>query len=75
MNRPPVSRCIVVAYDAVTIGWRVLMLVAPVAIWMRDDTAPTAPESVAASLMLKRSLMKTQSRPSRSPSCTSSIRS
>ena len=33
------------------------------------DTAPTAPDSVAASLMLNRSEMNTQPRPSRSPSC------
>ena len=31
VKRPPVRRCMVVAYDAVTIGWRVLWLVAPVA--------------------------------------------
>jgi hypothetical protein len=31
MNRPPVSVCIVVAYDAVTIGWQVLWFVAAVA--------------------------------------------
>ena len=33
-KRPPVRRCIVVAYDAVTIGWRVLWFVAPVMICM-----------------------------------------
>ena len=65
----------VVAYDAVTIGWRMLWLVAPVAICSRVDTAPTAPDSVATSLMLNRSEMNTQPRPSRSPSCTSSMRS
>ncbi len=34
----------VVAYDAVTIGCRVLWLVAAVAIWMRSLTAPAAPD-------------------------------
>ena len=52
MKRPFVSRCIVVAYDAVMIGWRVLWFVAAVAIWMRSDTAAAAPDSVTASLML-----------------------
>ena len=33
-KRPPVSRCMVVANDAVTIGWRVLWLVAAVAMPM-----------------------------------------
>ncbi len=52
VKRPSVSRCIVVAYDAVISGWRVLWLVAAVAMPMRVDTAPAAPDSVAASLML-----------------------
>ena len=64
VNRPPVSRCIVVACDAVTIGWRVLWFVAAVAMPSVDDTAPTAPDSVNASLMLKRSEMKVEPRPS-----------
>ena len=51
-NRPPESRCIVVAYDAVTIGWRVLWLVAAVATWISEVTAAAAPDSVTASLML-----------------------
>ena len=42
----------VVAYDAVMSGWRVLWFVAAVAMPMRCDTAPTAPDSVTASLML-----------------------
>ena len=58
-----------------TIGWRVLWLVAPVAMPRLVETAPTAPESVAASLMLKRSEMKALPMPSRSASATSSIRS
>ncbi len=60
MKRPPVSRCIVVAYDGgddrmagVVVGRRGGDLRSVL------DTAPTAPESVAASLMLKRSEMKT----------------
>ena len=52
VKRPPVSRCIVVAYDAVTSGCRVLWFVAAVAMPMRSVIAPAAPESVAASLML-----------------------
>ena len=75
VKRPPVSRCIVVAYDAVTIGWRVLWFVAAVAMPSVDDTAPTAPESVNASLMLKRSEMNVEPRPSASPSAISSISS
>ncbi len=63
------------AYDAVTIGWRVWWLVAAVAMFSVVETAPTAPDSVAASLTLKRSEMNTQPRPSRSASATSVIRS
>jgi hypothetical protein len=70
VNRPPVRRCMVEAYDAVTIGWRVLWLVAPVAMWMRSVTAPAAPDSVAASLMLKRSEMNAVPRPIASPART-----
>ncbi len=75
VKRPPVSECIVEAYEAVTIGCRVVWFVAAVAICRRFDTAPAAPLSVAASLMLKRSEMKHHPRPSRSPSPTSAIRS
>ncbi len=56
-------------------GWRVLWFVAAVAIPSVDETAPTAPESVNASLMLKRSEMKVEPRPSASPTATSSINS
>jgi len=52
------------ANAAVTIGWRVLWFVAAVAMPIWLDTAPTAPDSVAASLMLKRSEMKTEPIPS-----------
>jgi len=62
----------VVAYDAVTTGWRVLWLVAAVAMPSVDDTAPTAPDRVAASLMVKRSEMKALPRPSVSATATSS---
>ena len=65
VKRPPVSRCIVVAYDAVTIGWRVLWFVAAVAMPSVRDTAPTAPDSVTASLMLKRSEMNVLPEPER----------
>ncbi len=75
MNLPLVRRCIVVACDAVTIGCRVLWLVAAVAIPSVDDTAPTAPDSVNASLMLNRSEMNVEPRPSASPALTSSINS
>ena len=44
-----------------------LWLVAAVAMPSVDDTAPTAPESVNASLMLKRSEMNVEPRPSASP--------
>ena len=74
-KRPPVRKCIVVAYDAVTIGWRVVWLVAAVAMRMRSDTAPAAPLSVHASLMLNRSEMKAVPSPMASPSRTSSSRS
>ena len=74
-NRPPVSRCIVVAYDAVTIGWRVLWLVAPVMIVMFVEATAAAPERVTASLTLKRSLMNTAPSPSASASWISVTRS
>jgi len=35
----------------VTVGWRVLWFVAAVAMRSEVDTAPTAPDNVAASLM------------------------
>ena len=52
VKRPPESRCMVVAYDPVMSGWRVLWFVAAVAMPMRSETAAAAPDSVAASLML-----------------------
>lgn len=52
-----------------------LWFVAAVAIVIRSLTAPTAPESVAASFLLYRSETKTVPNPRRSPSCTSAIRS
>ena len=55
-----------------TIGWRVLWLVAAVAIWISLLTAAAAPERVTASLMLYRSEMKAVPRPMASPSRTSS---
>ena len=74
-KRPLVSLCIVIAKAAVTIGWRVLWLVAAVAIPISVETAPTAPLIVAASLTLKRSEMNTEPSPSSSPCRTSAIRS
>ncbi len=59
-----------VAYDAVTIGWRVLWLVAPVMIVMFVVATAAAPDSVTASLTLKRSLMNTAPSPSSSASTT-----
>ena len=64
-----------VAYDAVTIGWRVLWLVAPVMIRISSDTAAAAPLSVAASLMLYRSEMNAAPSPMASAARTSSINS
>ena len=61
--------------DAVTSGWRVLWLVAAVPIPIDELTAPAAPASTAASLVLKRSDRKTAPRPSSSASRTSSSRS
>jgi hypothetical protein len=74
-KRPSVSLCIVIAYAAVTSGCRVLWFVAAVAMPISCETAPTAPESVAASFTLKRSEMKHAPMPSASACCTSSIRS
>ena len=56
------------AKPAVTIGWRVLWLVAAVWMRMRSLTAPAAPHRVAASFWLYRSEMKAVPRPSASPS-------
>ena len=53
-------------------GWRVFWLVAAVAMPISLETAAAAPESVAASLMLKRSEMKVEPKPIASPSRTSS---
>ena len=64
-----------VAKLAVTIGWRVLWLVTPVAMRIDEVTAPATPLIVAISLMLKRSLRNTVPRPSASPSRHSAIRS
>ena len=44
-------------------GWRVLWLVAAVAMRMRSVTAPAAPETVAASLYARRSEMNPKPRP------------
>ena len=62
----------VVAIDAVTITWRVLWLVAPVAMPSRVEQPATAPDSVAASFTLNRSEMNPVPRPMRSASATSS---
>ena len=75
VKRPLVSRCIVVAYAAVTSGWRVWWFVAAVAIRSVVETAPMAPDSVAASFTLKRSETNTHPSPRRSPSCASRISS
>ncbi len=52
VKRPPVRLCMVRAKPAVTMGWRVLWLVAAVEMAMCSLTAPTAPDSVAASFLL-----------------------
>ncbi len=65
----------VIAKAAVTIGWRVLWFVAAVAIPISLEIAPTAPDSVAASLMLKRSETNADPRPSSSARCTSAMSS
>ena len=75
VKRPPVSRCIVVANVAVTSGWRVLWFVAAVAMPSVELTAPAAPESVAASLMLNRSEMNAEPSPISSARPTSVTRS
>jgi hypothetical protein len=56
-------------------GWRVLWLVAAVAMPSRSDTAPAAPDSVAASFTFQRSEMNADPRPIASPARTSPIRS
>ena len=71
-NRPRVSSCIVLAHAAVTSGWRVGVLVTPVAMPTSSDTAAAAPHSVAASFTLNRSDRNTDPSPIRSASRTSS---
>ncbi len=63
------------ANPAVTIGWRVLWLVAAVAIPIRSDAAPAAPHSVAASFLSNRSETKAHPKPISSPRRTSSTTS
>jgi hypothetical protein len=75
VNRPPVRRCIVVAYAAVTAGCRVLWFVAAVAMPSVREAAAAAPESVTASLMLNRSEMNALPRPSPSAAGISSSNS
>ena len=65
----------VVAEDAVTIGWRVLWFVAAVMIRMFVVATAAAPDRVTASFTLKRSLMNTAPRPSSSARRHSSTRS
>lgn len=60
---------------AVTSGWRVLWLVAAVAIPIREETAPAAAASTPASLTLKRSERSTEPMPGSSARRTSSRRS
>ena len=64
----------VVAQDAVIKGWRVLGLVAAVAIRIRWVTAHAAPVSDAASLTFQRSEMNAVPNPSSSPRRASCIR-
>ena len=68
-------RCRVMAKLAVTSGWRVLWLVAAVAIPIRSLTAAAAPHSAAASFTLKRSETKAAPSPRASAWRTSSTRS
>ena len=51
-KRPPLRLCMVRANPAVTSGWRVLLLVAPVQIVIVSETAAAAPHSAAASFLL-----------------------
>src|SRR3954462_10384688 len=67
VNRPPERRCIVVAQEAVISGWRVLQLVAGVAMFMLVVTAQAAPTSDDASLTFQRSDMNAVPKPSSSP--------
>ena len=60
---------------AVTIGWRVLWFVAAVATPSVELTAPAAPLSAHASLVLNRSEMKTDPSPISSARTTSVTRS
>ena len=71
VKRPPVRLCMVRAMPAVTMGWRVLWLVAAVEMAMRSLTAPAAPHNVVASFLLYRSEMKHRPRPMSSASTTS----
>ena len=64
----------VVANEPVISGWRVLWLVAAVAIRGRLVTAHAAPVSDAASLTFHRSEMNAVPKPSSSPRRASSIR-
>ena len=52
MKRPPVRLCMVRAMPAVTMGCRVLWLVAAVEMAIDSLTAPAAPHSTAASFLL-----------------------
>ncbi len=74
-KRPPVRRCMVVPQAAVTSGWRVGVLVTPVAMPTSSLTAAAAPHKVAASFTLNRSERNTEPRPMRSASRTSPRRS
>ena len=56
---------------AVTVGWRVLWLVAAVEMAMCSLTPPTAPQTVATSFTFRRSEMNTRPRPIASASGTS----
>ena len=75
VNRPPLSRCMVEAMLAVTRGWRVLWLVAAVAMPSVVVAAAAAPHSVAASLSASRSETNAEPRPSASACRTSASRS
>ncbi len=75
VKRPSVRRCIVVPKVAVTSTCRVLWFVAAVATPSVVLTAPAAPLSAHASLVLNRSEMKTDPRPISSARATSVTRS
>ena len=74
-NLPPVIVCIVMAKVAVTIGCRVLWLVAAVAMPSDSLLAAAAPQRVGASLVLNRSDTNAAPSPMRSAWRTSPIRS